>query len=91
MYISPGRTYYWIGEGKKEGCLSTPPAYAWGCEPQTLEMSDGINIYSSADLRHWEFQRQVLKVSDVYDRNCYPECRIERPKVRAGCAWRKAP
>lgn len=80
LYQVSDGTFYWLGEGAKKGC--DPPPYGQGCSPLSLEVSDGINLYSSADLRHWEFRSQLLDASALKDPFCGSQtCRVERPKV----------
>ncbi len=53
-----GGRFYWVGEGAKLGC--TPGKYGDGCLPRELELSQDINLYSSADLSAWKFEGSLL-------------------------------
>ncbi len=62
--IKLGKTYYWFGEDRSR---SNDPNYRY------------VACYSSTDLAHWKFRRQVVKLSDPEQlgRNWV----LERPKV----------
>ncbi|XP_065174723.1 uncharacterized protein LOC135804712 isoform X1 [Sycon ciliatum] len=66
IYAENG-TYYWFGTSQK-----ILPG----------ELSDGINVYKSTDLQHWEFGAKVFKNTSItvplQPQKLY---RIERPKV----------
>ena len=47
-----------MGEGIKPGCA--PGEFGDGCWPRTVEMSQDINLYSSADLASWTFEGVLL-------------------------------
>ncbi len=53
-----GGRFYWVGEGAKPGC--TPGDFGAGCNPIELELSQDINLYSSADLASWTFEGSLL-------------------------------
>ncbi len=53
-----GGRFYWVGEGAKPGC--TPGDFGQGCNPIELELSQDINLYSSADLASWTFEGSLL-------------------------------
>jgi hypothetical protein len=70
--IKLGRTYYWFGEDRSR---DNDPDYRY------------VACYSSTDLAHWKFRRQVVKLSD-------PEQLgrtwvLERPKVFYNARTRK--
>lgn len=59
-------TFYWYGTTKK-----LPPAW----------ISRGINLYSSNDLQHWQYEGQIFDDSQIEDVGFQHPYRIERPKV----------
>ncbi len=59
--IKVGDTFYWFGEN----------------QTATKKKSSGVNCYSSVDLVHWEFRRQVLSQKDPG----LEDSQFERPKV----------
>jgi len=62
--IKSGNAYYWFGEDRSQ---DNDPNYR--C----------VACYSSADLAHWKFRRQVVKLSDPEQLG--PNWVLERPKV----------
>lgn len=58
--------WYWYGTTRKE---------------QPGWISQGINLYSSADLQSWEFHGQMFDDSQIQDVGFEHPYRIERPKV----------
>eukprot|EP00884_Botryococcus_braunii_P021290 jgi/Botrbrau1/7845/Bobra.9_2s0022.2 len=82
VYQTKDGMFYWIGEGQKPGCSGNLPPYGKGCDPQILEVSDGINLYSSADLQRWVFVGAIANNTSLQDPFCDgPVCRMERPKL----------
>ncbi|KAK9830574.1 hypothetical protein WJX81_000063 [Elliptochloris bilobata] len=80
-----GGRFYWVGEGAKPGC--TPGIFGDGCWPRELELSQDINLYSSADLFAWTFEGTLINQAGIRDMPCgganartHP-CRMERPKI----------
>ena len=67
-----GETYYWFGEDRTRG-LDRGLRY--------------VSCYSSSDLAHWTFHRQVVKLADPEDLG--PRWVLERPKVFYNSATRK--
>lgn len=62
--LQKGKVYYWFGEDRSQG--NDPNSRYVAC-------------YSSTDLAHWRFRRQVLKLSDP--ENLGNNFILERPKV----------
>ena len=70
-----GRTYFLVGTTKKH------PS-AW--------LSTGVNLYSSTDLQHWAFVRQIFNASQITTRDAKaPPYRLERPKILYNAATRR--
>ncbi len=67
-----GSEYYWFGEDRTQGLDRT---YRY------------VSCYSSADLAHWTFRRQVVKLADPEDLG--PRWVLERPKVFYNAKTRK--
>eukprot|EP00884_Botryococcus_braunii_P022015 jgi/Botrbrau1/8498/Bobra.0029s0006.1 len=81
LVTQPDNSFLWVGEGAKPGCnVSTTPRGA-GCNNFEAEVSNAFNLYRSRDLVHWTWLGEVLTRVDVTDVNCYPSCRMERPKL----------
>jgi hypothetical protein len=62
--IRLGKTWYWFGEDRSPG---NDPAKRY------------VACYSSTDLTHWKYHRQVLAIADP--ENLGPRFVLERPKV----------
>jgi len=70
--IQLGKIYYWFGEDRSQ---ANDPHYRY------------VACYSSSDLAHWSFRRQVVKLSDP--ENLGPGWVLERPKVFYNAKTRK--
>jgi hypothetical protein len=70
--IKLGDTYYWFGEDRSQGL---DPARRY------------VSCYSSKDLAHWTFRKQVMKQADPGDLG--PRFVLERPKVFYNARTRK--
>jgi hypothetical protein len=62
--IQLGKTWYWFGEDRSQ---TNDPAKRY------------VACYSSTDLTHWKYHRQVLAIADP--ENLGPKFVLERPKV----------
>jgi len=63
-FLLANGTYYWYGESRKTSSLN----------------DHGVNCYSSTDLTHWKFERQVLAQTDIRVSTAGPYV-VERPHV----------
>jgi beta-xylosidase len=70
--IQLGDTYYWFGEDRTE---TNDPLFRY------------VACYSSQDLAHWQFRKQVVKLGDP--ENLGPKWVLERPKVFYNALTRK--
>lgn len=83
--FSPGKPWY-DTEGNLinahgNGIIYSGKKYYWFGEKRGKHGSEGVNVYSSADLYNWKFEGLALAQSEDTESDITNGCLMERPKV----------